>query len=426
MNTITCPKCGHEIEINKALEDQIEARVIAGERHRHEGEVAQIRLEQTAALAQERAAADAQAAKKLEADKELLRSQAAADLELERTRLVQEAANAQRRASTEQAGIIQTLRDDAEASRQDNAKLRTDLSEMMKQLREERQARANSDMEAARKLLESETQIRDQATRNADEKYRLKEAEKDKQIADMKRSLDEAQRKAAQGSQQNQGEVLELELENSLRESFPNDQIDEVKKGVRGADVIQTVRNKHLAACGTVLYETKNGKWQPAWVAKFKQDIREANANIGVIVSAQMPPEYGDMKQLDPNLWAVKPALAPVLGAALRATILQVDAANNMNAGKDAKMETLYQFLVGPEFRHRIEAIVENYSNLQSEMEREKRASALRWARQDKSIRAVIDNTIGLYGDFQGITDRALPAIKTLELTDGDDEAEDD
>jgi hypothetical protein len=130
----------------------------------------------------------------------------------------------------------------------------------------------------------------------------------------------------------------------------------------------------------------------------------------------------GDMKHLDTNIWVVKPRLAPVLAAALRVTILQVDAANKMNAGKDTKMESLYQFLVGPEFRHRIEAIVENYSTLQLEIEKEKRAAALRWAHQEKAIRAVIDNTIGMYGDLQGITNRALPSIKTLELDTGDDE----
>jgi hypothetical protein len=198
----------------------------------------------------------------------------------------------------------------------------------------------------------------------------------------------------------------------------------EVKKGQRGADIRQVVKNQAMADCGILLWETKNGKWQLAWLAKFKQDIRDASASIGVIVSAELPNEYGDMKHLETNVWAVKPRLAPVLAAALRVTILQVDAANKMNAGKDLKMEALYQFLVGPEFRHRVEAIVENYGMLQGEIEKEKRAAALRWAHQEKSIRAVIDATIGMYGDLQGITNRALPAIKTLELDTGDDDDE--
>lgn len=130
------------------------------------------------------------------------------------------------------------------------------------------------------------------------------------------------------------------------------------------------------------------------------------------------------MKHLEANVWVVKPGLAPILASALRTTILQVDMANRNNEGKDAKMEALYQFLVGPEFRHRVEAIVENYGMLQAEIEKEKRAAALRWSHQEKAIRAVIDNTIGMYGDLQGITNRALPSIKTLELDTGDEEPE--
>ncbi len=193
-----------------------------------------------------------------------------------------------------------------------------------------------------------------------------------------------------------------------------------LKKGQRGADISQTVRSQTATACGTILWETKNGKWQPAWVPKFKQDIREANANIGVIVSQETPEEVGELKHLEGNVWVVAPKFAPRLAAALRITILQVDSANKMNAGKDAKMESLYQFLVGPEFRHRVEAIIENYTILQDEIEKEKRSYALKWARQEKAIRAVIDNTIGMYGDLQGITNRALPTIKSLELDIGE------
>ena len=128
------------------------------------------------------------------------------------------------------------------------------------------------------------------------------------------------------------------------------------------------------------------------------------------------------MKRLSNNVWVVKPILALGLAIALRNTIIQVDVANRNNEGKDAKMEVLYQFLVGPEFQHRIEAIVENYSMLQEEMEKEKRSTQLRWTHQDKAIRAVIDNTIGMYGDLQGITNRALPTIKILELDAGTEE----
>ena len=421
MNTIKCKNCGEEIEIDKALEGQIEARILAAERHKHQEELEKVKAEQEITLAKERTAATDLAKKQLEGEKELLRKQAEADLELEKKKIAQDAANEQRKANSEQESLIKTLRDDAEAARVESVKLRADQTEIMKLLREEKTARANAELEAQKQLAASEDKIRDEVLKNADEKYRLKILELEKKASDTQKSLDEAQRKAAQGSQQNQGEVLELDLENRLREEFPFDDISEVKKGQRGADLVQTVKNQNMASCGVLLWETKNGKWQPAWVAKFKQDIREASANIGVIVSQEMPNEYGDMKHLETNVWVVKPLLAPVLAVALRGTILQVDAANKNNQGKDAKMEALYQFLVGPEFRHRVEAIVENYGTLQTEIEKEKRAAALRWAHQEKAIRNVIDNTIGMYGDLQGITNRALPKIETLELPAGDE-----
>ena len=421
MTTITCEQCGKVIEVDKALEGQVEARILAAERHKHQEELEKVKLEQESILAKERIVAADFAKKQLEGEKELLKKQSDADLELEKKKIAQDAANEQRKNSTEQEALIKTLRNDAEETREDNKKLRADLGELMKTLSAEKRARENAELEASKKLAAGEDKIREEAQKNADEKHRLKSLEQEKKIADMQKSLDEAQRKASQGSQQNQGEVLELDLEHRLREEFPLDDISDVKKGQRGADLVQTVRNQTMASCGVLLWEIKNGKWQPAWVPKFKQDIRNANASIGVIVSQEIPSEYGDMKHLELNVWVVKPLLAPVLAAALRGTILQVHAANKNSEGKDTKMEALYQFLVGPEFRHRVEAIVENYGTLQSEIEKEKRAAALRWAHQEKAIRNVIDNTIGMYGDLQGITNRALPRIETLELPAGDD-----
>lgn len=406
---IVCKKCGVEIEIDKALEGQIEAKVLAAAQSRHDQELKQLQtdIEQRSAI-------------KLEGEKALIKQAADDELEMTRKKLQLEAETAKKRDTLEQSAKFEHLKADADSEKESNKQLRLQLSELMVTLREEKSARQNAELEAARKLAASEDQIREDVLKSADERYRLRLAESDKKLSDTQKALEEAQRKANQGSQQNQGEVLELDLENRLREEFPFDTITEVKKGQRGADVIQTVCSQNGLACGILLWETKNGKWQPAWVAKFKADIRVANASIGVIVSQEIPTELGEMKHLENNVWVVSPRLAPRLAVALRLTILQVDAANKMNLGKDAKMESLYQFLVGPEFRHRVEAIVENYTVLQDEIEKEKRANALKWARQEKAIRAVIDNTIGMYGDLQGITNRALPAIKSLELDTGE------
>jgi len=424
VNTITCPHCGESVEIDKALEGQIEARVLAAERHKHQEELIKIQAEQTALVTRERKLAAEQAQKQLAGEKELLKQQAAADLELEKRRLAQETANQQRKANAQQEDLIRQLREDALAEKTASKELREQLTKLMAELREARNAKDNAELEAQKKLATEEAKIREEVQKSADEKHHLKLMEQEKKLADMQKALEDAQRKATQGSQQTQGEVLELDLERRLREEFPLDDISEVKKGQRGADIIQQVKNTNLAGCGTLLWETKNGKWQPAWVPKFRQDIREANASIGIIVSQEIPSEYGDMRRLENTVWVVKPRLAPMLASALRTTILQVDAANRSNEGKDTKMEALYQFLVGPEFRHRVEAIVENYGVLQQEIEKEKRSAALRWAHQEKAIRAVIDNTFGMYGDLQGITNRALPSIASLELDSGEDEEE--
>jgi hypothetical protein len=411
VNTITCKNCGEEIEIDKALEGQIESQVLAAEHKKHELELAKVRAE-----------AESSAKKSADAIALQARKDAADDLAIAKKQLEAQMVSTQKRADAEKEILIRSLQEDAQSEKESNKKLREQLGELMKSLRAEKDARANMELEAQKKVASELEKVRDEALKGADEKYHLKIAEQEKKLADTQKALEDAQRKATQGSQQNQGEVLELDLENRLREEFPFDEISEVKKGQRGADIVQTVRNQSAAPCGILLWETKNGKWQPAWVPKFKADIREANASIGVLVSQETPTDVGDMKHVEGNVWVVTPRLATRLAAALRVTILQVYSANKMNAGKDAKMEALYQFLVGPEFRHRVEAIVENYSMLQEEIEKEKRAAALRWAHQEKAIRAVIDNTLGMYGDLQGITNRALPSIKTLELETGDDD----
>lgn len=408
MNEITCDKCGNKISIDKALTGRIEAQVLAAERKKHEADMADMK-KRAADIANE------QLRQRLELEAEKTKQ----TLELEREKLKVEIEGQSKKQLQQQELLIEQLRQDAKSEKESASELREQLKGLMGSLREEKKARADADLAAQKKIAESEDKICEEARKSADESHRLKQLEMEKKLTDTQKALEDAQRKAAQGSQQNQGEVLELDLENRLREEFPIDEISEVKKGQRGADIVQTVKNHHLSNCGILLWETKNGKWQPAWVSKFKQDIREASANIGVIVSQELPTEYGDMKHLENNVWAVKPKLAPMLAAALRGTILQVDAANRNSEGKDAKMEALYQFLTGPEFRHRVEAIVENYGLLQDEIEKEKRAAALRWSHQEKAIRAVIDNTIGMYGDLQGITQKALPTIKSLELDDG-------
>ena len=400
MNEIKCPKCRTPIEIDKALEGQIEARLLAKMNTQHLEEMEQAKIDAMASAQKEME-------EKLSNEREKLKSQVARDAET----------NAQK-----QEILIEQLRSDAEASKEANRELREELKKLNTSLLEERKAKDNAELDARKKLAEEVAKIREEAKKEADEAHRFKEQELQKQLNDTKVALDAAQRKAEQGSQQQQGEVLELELEALIRNEFPRDVIEEVKKGQRGADIKQHVKNARFEECGILLWESKNAKWSNAWVAKFKNDIREAKAEIGIIVSCELPDEYGDMHMVENNVWVVKPQFVLALAVALRETIIQVFTANRNVENKDEKMEFLYQFLTGVEFRNRIEAIVASYNDLQDEMEKEKRAAEKRWGKQEKAYRAMIANTYGLYGEFQGIIGNELQ-IPLLEADESPEQA---
>lgn len=370
--TIICPNCAAQIPLSQAIRGRIEDTILKVERDKH-----RIELEQMKKNTVERA-------------KALVKDQ--------------------------YEGHLKSMKEDAEEQRTINKKQQEQLVEFNKQVRQMLQEQDTQKLEMERKLTEAQAQIREDAKKQMAEEHRLKDMEKDKKLQEAIHMNSELSRKLEQGSQQTQGEVLELDLELRLREEFPFDEITEVRKGQRGADIVQLVKSMQGVACGTILWETKNGTWQPSWVAKFKQDIREANANIGILVSYQTTQEIGELKQVDGSVWVVRPAIATRLAVALRTTLLQIDSIQRSSAGKDEQMEVLYKYLVGPEFKHRIEAIVESYSHLQGEIEKEKRWYTLKWAREEKAVRSVIDNTLGMYGDLQGVTNRALPAIKNLEL----------
>ena len=376
MKEIRCPNCKKNIKIDEVLINQLEDSLITDLTKKHEEELADVK------------------------------SQAENEIKLSLSR---EYSKAQKETEL----LIKKLELDAKDEKEQNKKLMSQLEELNTSLRNTLREKDQIKIAADKKVLESENQIRQEVKTLVDEEYRLKLKEQEKKLNDMEKALVVARRKAMQGSEQLQGEVLELELESLLKREFSLDEINEIKKGVKGADIIQIVKNKHLEKCGIILYESKNAAWSTLWLSKFKNDIRTANANIGILVSRQMP-NNEDMMCMN-GVWVVKPKLVLPLATAIRNQILAVYTANNNAQNKDIKMENLYQFLIGAEFKHRIEAIIENYTLLQSEMEKERRLAEIRWSKQEKSIRAVIDNTLGMYGDLQGITGDSLGQLKQLE-----------
>lgn len=202
------------------------------------------------------------------------------------------------------------------------------------------------------------------------------------------------------------------------KKEFSDDDISEVKKGQRGADVVQKVIDKKGRSCGIILWESKNAKWSESWLAKLRSDQREAKAQLAVLVVAN-PPKGLDTFTYRDGIWITSRKLIVGLAQALRFDLIHIHHEKLLGVGKNEKMEVLYQYLTGTEFRHRVEAIAEAFTNLQTDIEREKRWFNTKWARQEKEIRKIVDSTHGMYGDLQAVTGRALRKIKNLELPTG-------
>ena len=261
----------------------------------------------------------------------------------------------------------------------------------------------------------AEDRARAEARRSAADEYGLKLREKDKQLADAWQKVKEAEAKMQQGSQQAEGEALELEIEEFLRDAFRDDEISEVKKGQRGADTLQKIIDRKGRLCGAILWESKNAQWSETWLSKLRADQREAKAQIAVLVTANPPAGVETFVHRD-GIWIVKRRYARDLASLLRHGLIAVYAERANQAGKDEKMEMLYGYLTSVEFQHRVQAIVEGFTYLLADVEREKRWFETKWARQEKEIRKIIDSTQGMYGDLQAVTGRSLPTIATLEL----------
>ncbi|MDZ7586553.1 MAG: DUF2130 domain-containing protein, partial [Patescibacteria group bacterium] len=309
---------------------------------------------------------------------------------------------------------LKALAKEKDEEKERNRQLLKQLEDLTDQIRALRRKDEERELETKKRLAQNEARLKEELVKKFSEDHDLKDQEKEKVINDLKKALADAQRKAEQGSQQTQGEVLELELEGLLKKEFPGDEIKEVKKGQRGADVIQTVIDKRGQSCGVILWESKNAQWQEPWLKKLRQDQREAKAHLAVLVATDHPKEIGLFKFID-NVWVVDRKAVLNLAMVLRFNLVNINHERLMNVGKNEKMEVLYQYITGTEFTHRIEAIVESFTNLQSDIEKEKRWFGIKWARQEKEIRKVIDSTHGIYGELQAVSGRALQTIKQLE-----------
>ena len=249
----------------------------------------------------------------------------------------------------------------------------------------------------------------------ADASLDLKLKEKEMTISAMQTQIEGLKRRAEQGSQQSQGEVLELELEQTLKSKFVYDNIIPVAKGVQGGDLIQTVMSPTGTFCGKILWETKRTKaWSGSWIAKVKEDQRREQADIAIIMTATLPSEINRFGQVN-GVWVTDFHSAYSLIDALRMTLIQVANTKALQDGQETKMELVYDYLTGPKFKHRVEAIVEKFEDMRADLNREKKVMMKNWSKRDAQIEGVIMATVGMYGDLEGIAGQAMPEIEGLE-----------
>jgi len=315
------------------------------------------------------------------------------------------------------ASELERLQVDKAEQEKTSKQLREQITQLIRELSEARRQKDEAEIAAQRKLLLEQEKIVAQVRQKADEEHHLKDLEKEKKLQDALQQLDQMKQKIEQGSQQTQGEVLELELEKILRLEFPSDLIDEVKKGERGADIIHTVIDRLGRTCGVILWESKNAKWSEGWVAKLKEDQRAKKADLAILVSMDIPHPDQKIYSYRDGIWITSWAGVVPLASALRFNLVNLHHQKVVSIGKNEKAEILHQYITGSEFLHRVSAMAESFSALQSEIEAEKRHFASKWNRQEKEIRKFLDNIYGMQGDLQGIIGASLSDIKLLPLT---------
>jgi hypothetical protein len=408
---ITCPHCKTEIKLTESLA----APLIAETRKNFEQQLARKEAEfgrreaslrqSQQELAKAREAIDEEVTKRLRAERSAIveaeaakaRSALASDLEQRDRQL---------------AELQQNLTDN-------NTKLAAAQQaqlDVMRKSRELDDARRELELSVEAKVQASLTAVREKATLDAEEGLKTKLSEKEHQIAGMQRQIEDLLRKAEQGSQQIQGEALELELESSLRCRFPRDLIEPVPKGECGGDVLHRVLGHADQICGSIIWETKRTKtWNDNWLAKLRDDQRTAKADIALIVTSALPKGVETFDIIE-NVWVAEPRFAIPLAIALRQSLIAVAGSRQVQEGQQTKMELVYRYLTGPQFRHRVDAILEKFTDMRDDLDRERKVMTRLWAKRGEQLNGVLDSTAGLYGDLQGIAGRAMPEIESLDV----------
>ena len=409
--TVVCPQCRTEIKLTESLA----APLLESVRRDYEQRLTQkdTDIAKREKLLNERA-------ETLEKAKQSLDQQVEQKLQLERSRI---AAEEQRKAKLamgndldQKTKEINTLQEVLKQRDTKLAEAQKAQAELIRKERELDDAKRELDLTIEKRVQADLSSERDKAKKEAEEELKLKVMEKDQTITAMQRQIEDLKRRAEQGSQQLQGEVQELELEALLAAKFPRDTIQPVAKGEFGGDVLQRVFGPSNQLCGTILWESKRTKnWSDGWLPKLREDQRAAKAEVAVIISHALPKDVETFGFLD-GVWIADPKVALPVAMSLRQTLIEVACVRQASEGQQTKMEMVYGYLTGPRFRQRVQAIVEAFSSMRDDLDREKKAITRQWAKREEQIDRVMNATVGMYGDLQGIAGKTLQEIEGLEF----------
>lgn len=406
---IVCPKCRTAIRLTDSLAETLLART----RKQFEQRLAQ----QEAGFAKREAELRKQKETLARAKKAI---DEAVEKKLQSARMSIARAEAQKARRTLAADIEQRDRELKELQQHlaiNNAKL-TEAQQaqaaVLRKARELDDARRELELSVERRVQDALATIRNQAEMDAEARLKAKVIEKDIQITGMRHTIEDLRRKASQGSQQLQGEAVELEIESLLRQQFSHDLIEPVPTGRTGGDILQHVRNPSGQSCGTILWEIKDTKtWSDRWLTKLRDNRRAAKAEIGLLTSCALPKGIETFGIVD-GIWVAHRQFAIPLVVALRQSLIEIAVLRRTTEGRQTKMESIYQYLTGARFRERIEAIVETFTDMQADLEKERKAMIRLWAKREQQLHTVISSSAGLYGDLQGIAGQAVPEIERL------------
>jgi hypothetical protein len=413
--TITCPNCRTEIRLTESLA----APLIENTRRQFEEKMTQ----KDAEIASRALALKQQEERLAESRRGLdqeVAAQVTAQVKTQREIVIaEEAAKAKSAAAGEieaKGRELAELQELLESRNEKLAEAQKSQADLIRKQRELDDAKRELELTVEKRVQDGLVEVRDKARKEAEDGLKFKVLEKDQTIASMQQTIEELKRKSEQGSQQLQGEVLELELENLLRGRFPFDSIEPVAKGEFGGDVVHTVFSQNGQPCGSILWESKRTKnWSDGWLVKLREDQRTAKAEIAILVSQVLPKGVEAFDVVD-GVWVTTPRAALPVATVLRHSLLQISLARQVTEGQQTKTEMVYQYLTGPRFRQRVEAIVEAFSSMQADLDKERRAIMKQWAKREEQIERVMGATVGMWGDFQGIVGRSLLEIEGLEL----------